>query len=461
MKVSEQKIDDVNSIIKVEVEKNDYQANVDKSLQQFRQKANIPGFRPGKIPAGLVKKMYGKSVLAEEINKLVSKNLFDYIKENKLNVLGEPLPNETEQKELDFDTQEDFDFLFDVGIAPKMDITLSKKGDKVNYYKIKVDDDLLDKQVKSYTGRYGTHESVDDKVDEKDMVKGLLSELDENGIVKADGISVESAVLMPAYIKDEEEKAKFIGAKKGDKITMNPNKAYSGNEGEISSLLQIAKEEAAGITGDFCFEIADITRYKDAEIGQELFDKAFGEGVITTEADFMAKVKSDLENQFADDSDYKFMLDANKYLIEKVGQLQYPDAFLKRWLLATNEKSTSEDIEKDYPNTIKSLTRHLIQEQLLKDNDIKVEEADLIEMAKKVTRMQFANYGLTNIPDEMLENYAKEMLNKKESAQNLINRSVEEKLTQFIKENVSLKEKEVSLDEFNKLFTEDMNADKE
>jgi trigger factor len=455
MKVSEQKIDDVNSIIKVEIEKNDYQSNVDKSLQNFRQKANIPGFRPGKVPTGLIKKMYGKSVLAEEINKVVSENLFNYIRDNKLNVLGEPLPNETEQKEIDFDNQEDFEFLFDVGFAPDFNVSLSKKDDKIEYYKIKVDDDLLDKQIKSYTGRYGTHESIDDKVADNDMVKGILTELDENGAAKEGGIVVESAVLMPMYMKNDDEKAKFIGAKKGDKIVMNPHKAYDGHEAELASFLQIPKEEVKDAVSDFSFEITDITRYKEAELNQALFDKAFGEGVVKSEEEFKAKVKEDLERQFVDDSDYKFMLDAHKHIMKKAGDLNFPDAFIKRWLLVANEKNTPENVEKEYPETSKGLTWHLIKEKLVKEYEVKVEEPDLIDMAQKITRMQFANYGITNIPEDLLENYAKEMLGKKDKIQDLANRVIEEKLTQVIKDAVSLKEKEITLDKFNKLFEEE------
>ncbi|MCD7972731.1 MAG: trigger factor [Candidatus Azobacteroides sp.] len=454
MKVSEQKIDNVNSIIKVEVEKNDYQEKVNTSLQQLRKKANIPGFRPGKVPVGLIKKMYGKSVLAEEVNKLISDNLFDYIRSNNLNVLGEPLPNETEQKEIDFETQEDFEFLFDIALAPEVDIKLSKKGDKIPYYTIKVDDEMLDKQVKSYTSRFGQHVSIEEQeVSTKDdLIKGNLTELDEEGNPKEGGVTAEDAVLIPEYVKDEEEKAKFIGIKKGDKITINPHKAHEGHTAELASFLKIDKDMASEVTSDFIFEVTDITRFKEAELSQEIFDQIFGKDVVKSEEEFMAKVKEDLERQLQADSDYKFMLDMHKHLVEKAGILTFPDAFLKRWLLETGKEKTKEDIEKDYPGIIKDLTWQLIKEKLVKDNDLKVEEADLLDMAKKITRMQFANYGINNLPEDMLENYAKEMLSKKESVQNIANNAIEEKLTQFVKEQVSLKNKDVSYDEFNKLF---------
>ena len=457
MKVSENKVDNVNSIIKVEIEKNDYQEKVDKSIQQLRHKANIPGFRPGKVPTGLLKKMYGKSVLVEEINSVVSNSLVDFIQKNNLNILGEPLPNETEQKEIDFDTQENFEFLFDIALAPEINLTLSKKGIKIPYYAIKVDDELLQKQIKSYTSRFGEHASIEEKSEEKDMIKGILTELDESGNTIEGGIFVENAVLMPSYITNDEEKAKFIGIQKGDKITINPQRAYNENEAEIASFLQIQKEEVKNITSDFNFEVTEITRYKEAEINQDFFDKAFGKDVVKSEEEFTIKVKEDLEKQLVADSDYKFMIDMRKCLIEHVGDLTFPDDFLKRWLLTSDKEKTTESIEQDYPAIINDLTWHLIKEKLVKDNDIKVEEPDLLETAKKVTRMQFANYGINNLPEDMLENYAKDMLKKKETVQNLANTTIDEKLTQYVKENVSLKTKELTLEEFNKLFAEENN----
>ena len=462
MKVSEQRIDNVNAIIKVAVEKNDYQEKVEKSLKQLRLKANMPGFRPGKVPMGLIKKMYEKSVLAEELDKLIRENLYDYLKENNLSVLGEPLPNEEEQTNIDFDTQEEFEFSFDVGLSPDINIDLTKK-DKLPYYTIKIDDKMLDGQVKSYTARLGKQESVEEGVlsEENDLIKGKMSELDENGNVKEGGITAEDAVLIPKYVKDEEERAKFIEIKKGDIITINPHKAHEGNEAELASFLRMSKEEVADVLSDFTYQVTDITRYQEPEMTQEIFDQVFGVDVVKSEEEFVAKVKEDLEKQLLADSDYRFMLDMRKFITEKVGDLTYPDAFLKRWLLAADEKNTPENIEKEYPQIIKDLTWQLTKEKLVKDLDIKVESDDLLESAKKVTRMQFMNYGINNLPDDLLENYAKEMLNKKESVKNLVDTAIDEKLTQAVKNNVSLKSKELSIDKFNKLFEADMKAETE
>lgn len=288
MNISLTNTDAVNGILKMEIVKADYADQVDKSLRNFRKKANIPGFRQGMVPMEMVKKMYGKHVMAEEVNKVVSENLYKYIRENQLNILGEPLPNETEQKEIDFDTNEDFEFVFDLAFAPEINITLNKK-DKLTYYQVVVDDEMLEKQINSYKANYGSYDTAED-VEEKDLVKGMLAEL-ENGQVKEGGIVVEDAVLMPMYLKDEEERNKFLGAKVNSVVVFNPNKAYEGAAAELASLLKVDKEQVAEITGDFSFEIKESTRHKEAELNQDLFDKVFGEGTVTSEEEFKNKIK--------------------------------------------------------------------------------------------------------------------------------------------------------------------------
>lgn len=339
MNVSLKNIDAVSGIVKLEIVKADYAEQVEKSLRNFRQKANVPGFRKGMVPMGMVKKMYGKHVLVEEVNKLVSDKLYNYIRESKLNILGEPMPNESEQQPINFDTQEDFEFCFDIAIAPEINIELSK-NDKLPYYQVDIDEEMMSQQIDAYTSNFGTYDKVDE-VEEKDMVKGTVAEL-ENGSPKEGGIVVEDAVLMPAYMKDEAEKAKFVGAKVNSVIVFNPNKAYEGAEAEISSFLKVDKEAVAGITGDFSFEITEITRHKNAELNQELFDKVFGEGVVNSEEEFKNKIKEALTDQFTPQSDYKFLLDAREVLVQKAGELKFADDMLKRWLVATNENTTAE-----------------------------------------------------------------------------------------------------------------------
>ena len=448
MNIVRKDLDQNNAIVTVRIEKTDYAEKVDKTLRDYRKKANIPGFRPGMVPAGLVKKMYGKAVLAEEINKLVSDNLYNYIRENNVNILGEPMPNETEQQSIDFDSQEDFEFIFDLGIAPELEVELTKK-DKVKYYNITVSEEMIENQVKSYTGRYGKY-IQEEVVEEKDMLKGELLEM-ANGKVNEDGIKVKDATLTPAYMKDADQKALFVGAKKGDVITFNPAKAFE-NETEVSSMLKISKDAAKTIVADFQLKIESITRYHESEIDQELFDKVYGEGTVTSIEEFKAKIKENIQETLVADSEYKFGMDAKDMLVEKYNDVTFPEAFLKRWVLSSNENLTAETLEEDYPKMIADLKWHLIKDKLTKANDIKVEPADVEEYAKKIAKAQFAQYGMIGVEDEMLANYAKDMMKKEETLKSMIDKVAEEKVIAVVKEAVKLENKEVSIEEFNKMF---------
>ncbi len=448
MNIVRKDIDQSNAIITLRVEKADYTEKVEKTLRDYRKKANIPGFRPGMVPVGLVKKMYGKAVLAEEINKIVSDELFKYIRENNVNMLGEPMPNETEQKEIDFNTQEDFEFIFDLGLAPEFDVEVTGK-DKVKYYNVAVSDEMIENQVKSYTARYGKYVQ-EETVEEKDMLKGEMLEL-ADGKVNESGIKLSDAVLTPAYIKDEATKALFVNAKKGDVITINPAKAFE-DAAEISSLLKISKDEAKNITSDFQFKIEGITRYHESAIDQDLFDKVYGEGVVTSEEEFKAKIKANIQESLQGDSDYKFGVDAREMLLAKYDNLVFPDAFLKRWVLATNENLTVETLEADYSKMIADLKWQLIKDKIAKANDTKIETADIEEYAKKITKAQFAQYGMVGMDDELVANYAKDMLKKEETLKGIIEKVAEDKVFDVVKTKVKLETKEISIEDFNKMF---------
>ncbi len=450
MNVSLQNIDKVSALLTVQLEKADYQEKVDKALKSFRQKAQMPGFRKGMIPMSLIKKMYGKSVLAEEVNKLLSETVYKYIQDNKVNILGEPMPNEDKQPAIDFDTMEDFEFLFDVALAPDFSVELSA-DDKVDYYDIEVSDEMVNNQIKAYTQRNGKYEKVDTYAD-RDMLKGLLAELDENGNTKENGIQVEGAVMMPAYMKDEEQKAIFVNAKVNDVLVFNPHAAWNGNPAELASLLKVDKEAAAEVKSNFSFQVEEITRFVEGELNQDIFDQVFGEGVVKTEEEFRAKVKEIIAKQFVADSDYKLLLDLRKVLMTKIGKLEFPDVLLKRIMRANNPDKDEKFVEDNYDKSIEELTWHLIKEQLVKANDIKVEQQDITNMAREATRAQFAQYGMLNIPDEVVENYVKEMLKKKESIDGLVNRVIETKLTDAIKPQVTLLHKSISAADFNKMF---------
>ena len=450
MNVSFQNIDKVSGLLTVKLEKADYQEKVDKSLKTFRQKAQIPGFRKGMVPMSLVKKMYGKSVIAEEVNKLLSEKVYDYIKSNNVNMLGEPLPNEEKQQVIDFDTMEEFEFVFDIALAPEFKAEVSNT-DKVDYYTIEVTDEMVENQVKAYTQRNGKYDQVS-AYEDNDMLKGLIAELDENANTKEGGIQVEGAVLMPSYMKNDEQKAIFANAKVNDVLVFNPNAAYDGHDAEIASLLKIEKEAAAEMKSNFSFQVEEITRFVPGDLNQELFDQVFGKDAVKTEEEFRAKVKEGIAAQFVADSDYKFLIDARKMLMEKVGKLEFPDALLKRIMLLNNKEKGEEFVAENYEKSVEELTWHLIKEQLVKDNEIKVEQEDVINMAKDATKAQFAQYGMMTVPEDILENYAQEMLKKKENVDGLVGRVVEAKLATALKAKVTLNNKTVSMEEFNKMF---------
>ncbi len=447
MNIVRRDIDQNNAVVTLQVEKADYAEKVEKTLREYRKKANIPGFRPGMVPVGLVKKMYGKAIMAEEINKMVSEGLYNFITDNKINILGEPMPNETEQKAIDFDTQEDFEFVFDLGIAPEFEVELTKK-DKINLYDIAVSDEMIDNQVKSYTGRYGKY-IQEEAVEEKDMLKGELLEM-ANGKVNEEGLKVQDATMTTAYMT-ESQKALFAGGKKGDLIVFNPSKAYE-NDSELGSLLKISKDEAKDITADFQFSIDSITRYHEASLDQELFDKVYGEGVVSSEEEFRTKIKADIQENLVADIDYKFGIDAQKMLIEKFNDLVFPDAFLKRWVLASNENLTEETLEQDYSKMIDDLKWHLIKDKLAKKADIKVEAEDVESYARKMAKAQFAQYGMIGIDEQIINNYAKDILKKEETLKNIVDKVAEEKIFKFVKDAIKLDVKEVSIEEFNKMF---------
>ena len=446
MNISLQTEDKINGVITAVMEPEDYQTEFKNAIKEFRKKANIDGFRRGMVPEGLIRKKYGMSLLAEEVNKVLQTKLYDYIRENKVNMLGEPLPmKENDQVELiDGNT---FTFSFEIALAPEMKVELSKK-DKLTYYNVNVSDEVVENQVQVYRQRGGNYEKVD-SYEENDMVKGIIEELDEEGNVLEGGVKAEGAVMLPKYFKDDDQKALFNSAKTNEVITFNPSVAYNNSEAELASLFKIDKEEVAKHNGNFQFTVNEITRYVPGPLNQALFDQVFPGGEVTTEEQFREKIKSQIEEQYHKDADYKFLTELRKYLIEKVGDVKFPDEKLKR-IMRFNAKS-DEEVDEHFDKNIESLKWHLIKEQLVEQTGVKVEDTDVLDMAKEVTKMQFAQYGLINIPDEYIDNSVKEMLKKRETVDNLIDRSVEMKLSSAVKELVTLKTKDISNEEFNKL----------
>ena len=439
-------LDATSAKLVVNVVEADYAAQVEKTLKNFRQKANIPGFRPGMVPMGLIKKQYGTAVKAEEVNKLLQQKVFEYIRENKVDMLGEPLPVEEQQATLDFVNDKDFTFEFEIALAPKFDASLSKE-DNMTYYQIQPTDEMIDGQVQSYAQRCGEYKQVD-SYESGDMIKGNLAEVAEGGI------SVSAAVLMPNYMKNEEQKALFNGAKVGDVVTFNPNVAYDGNEAELASLLKVEKNEVASKNGDFTLTISEITRYVASEINQTVFDAAFGKDAVKSEEEFRAKIAEQFEARFAVESDYKLLMDVRSYLMEKIGKMEFPEALLRR-IMELNKAENAESIsEEDFQKSLTELSWHLIKEQLVKKYEIKIDDTDVLGAAKEATRDQFAQYGMANVPDDLLENYAKEMLKQDRTREALVNRAVDVKLIDAIKANITLKNEKISVEDFNKKVSE-------
>ena len=451
MNIKFESADKINGLMTISIEQADYQEAVDKKLKEYRKKAQVPGFRPGMVPMGLIKKQYGTAVKADEVNRILGEKLYEYIRENKIQMLGEPLPNEEKQQPQDLASDGPFEFVFDIAVAPEFKAELTNK-DKIDFYTIKVDDKLIDDQVQMYASQAGEFVEAQEWSG-NDTLKGDLRQLDEKGNTLEGGITTEGGMIMPSYIKGEDEKKKFDGAKLGDIITFNPKKAYPDNDAEVAALLKTDKEAIKDLTADFSFQITEIRHFQPAAVDAKLFEKVFGEGV-KDEADFRQRIADSLKGQLVLNSDFKFLRDVRAYAEKKVGELQFPEALLKRVMLNNNKDKGEEFVEKNFKASIDELKWHLIKEQFVAAAGIKVEDADLKAVAKEAIRAQFAQYGMTNIPEDVLDNYAEEQLKKRENVESFVERAIDVKLTQALKGIVKLNEKEVTLDEFNKMMQE-------
>jgi len=434
--------DKVNGLMTLTVDESDYKDAVEKQLKDYRKKANYPGFRPGMVPMGLIKKQVGTQVKMDVINKVVGEQIYKYVQDNKIQMLGQPLPSE-KQVPQDLEKDTTFTFVFDIAVAPEFEVKLSGR-DKVAYYTIKADDDLINRQVEMFASRSGSYVKAE-TFEGNDLLKGDLRQLDVE-----DGLVISEATIMPAYIKEDDQKKLFDGAKMGDIITLNPRKMYG--DAELAALLKVEKDQLANYEGDFTYQITEISRYQSAPVDQKLFDTVFGEGTCADEAAFRAKIAEGLKVQLQSDSDYKFLQDVRAHIEKKIGKLTFPDAILKRVMLASNEDKGAEFVEKNYEGSIEQLKWHLIKEQIVAAHEIKIEDADIKATAVEAARVQFAQYGMNNVPTEYLENYAEEMMKNRESVDGLVDRAIDIKLTQVLKNVVKLDEKEVTLDEFNKLM---------
>lgn len=450
MKIAFDCADKINGVLTMTIEQADYQEKVEKTLKEYRKKAQVPGFRPGMVPMGMIKKQYGTAVKVDEVNRLLGEKLYEYIRENKIQMLGDPLPNTEKQVAQDFEKEGDLTFVFDIAVAPEFEAKLSGK-DKIAYYTIDVDDKLIGQQVEMYQSQAGEFVKAD-VFSGNDTITGDLRQLDENGNTLEGGITTEAGMVMPAYIKEESQKKLFDGCKTGDIITFNPKKAYPDNDAEVAALLKVKKEDVADLTADFSFQVTEIRHFQPAEVNQALFDRVFGEGNVKDEKEFREKIAEQLKAQFVGSSDYKFMLDVREHLENKVGKLEFPEALLKRIMLNNNKDKGEDFVEKNFEASINELKWHLIKEQIVAAQKIEIKDEDLKAVAKNAMRAQFAQYGMSNVPDDVLENYAEEQLKKRENIDNFVDRAIDLKLTEVLKNVVKLDEKAISLDDFNKLL---------
>ena len=446
MNVSIENIDAVSAILKVKIEKSDYAESLKANLRKLRQKAKLPGFRPGMVPFGLINKMYGKQALIEEINRIVPEQINAYLRDNQIKILGEPLPDETEQQKIDFDVDEDFEFCYDLALSPAIDVQLTK-DDSLKVYRVAIDDESVDKQIDSYRKGYGSN-ILADSVEAGDIVKGTLVELEDNA-PKTDGILIEDALLMPAYMKGKMEQKKFIGARCGDSILFNPFKAFKGAEAELASLLHIDKGAVKTMKSDFTFSIKEISRNQAAELNQEFFDRIFGPDAVKNETEFRDRIKASLTAQYASYIDSKAGLDIRNMLIQKAG-VAFADGILKRWLLLSNEKATAETVEKEYPQVIDTLKYQLVKAKLVKEHNITVEDNEVETMARRSVIAQYAQYGMYSVPEDTLSDHVNMMLKKQETVDSLVDRILDEKLYALVKTLITIDEQEVTMEEFNK-----------
>lgn len=447
MDIVREDIDALNAVLRVKIAPEDYKEKVEKTLSDYKKKANIPGFRPGKVPMGHIKKQYGRPVLAEELNRVINDSLYDFINKNEIEILGNPLPKEDAEVKGDWDNPSDFEFTYEIGLSPDFKLSLSEKS-KYNYYKVKVDKKLIDQQIEDITKRYGKLIS-EEKVSEKDMVLGQFVELDEKGEVKEGGIMNSSTISME-FIEDKKVQKELIGKKAGETVVLDPRSVSKGDQ-DMAAMLGIKQEELADISDKFNFTINEVKRMEPAELNEELFKKLFPDDSVKSEADMKKKVEEDLAKMFGQDSDRILSRDVSEDLIEKT-KMEFPDAFLKRWILASaKEDVTMEMVENDYENYTTGLKWQLIQNKLFKDNELKIEGDEVLNFTKGLLVNQYAQYGLPAPDEKELEESARKVLENRDEANRIYDMMTSEKLLSFFKETVKLNEKEVSYDDFVKI----------
>lgn len=448
MNVTLNKTNNVSGVITLSIVEADYQAKVKKDLKLIGERRAIKGFRPGHVPAGVLNKLFGKQVKAEVIDEMVGEELTKYVRENNVKILGEPVM--LDESKVDLENGVDFEFKFEIGLSPEISLTIDKNIE-IPYYTIEVDEEMYENQNDTFRSRFG--KQVKGEVTEEGaLIKGSAVELNEDGTVKEGGITVDNTIVSPKYFKSDDEKAKFNDKKVGEDVVFNPWATCEGNATEISSMLNIDREGAADVKADFKLTIAEILVNQKAEMNQEFFDSVLGKDAVANEEEYKAKVKENIAKQLVGDSNYRFTLDAEAVIMKAVGDFDMPDDFLKKYFVRKNENMDEAKIEEEYPKMLPMLKWQIVKEVILENAKLTVEEDDLVNIAKLVVSQQFSQYGIFNAPEDAIEHQAKELVKNQEYRRDFATRALDDKMFAYIKENVKLAEKTVSVADFNALF---------
>jgi len=449
MNITRENTEKLTALLKVKIEQKDYYERVDKVLNDYRKNAKMPGFRPGKVPASIIRKLYRKPVVIEEVNKVLSESVTKYLADEKIRILGEPLPGDNNRKDIDWDNDSEFDFEIEIGLAPEFEINISEK-DKIPSYEIEVDDELLKETKENYSRRFGTMIKVEG-VTGNEILKGDFHQLDPSGNPQENGISTENSSFSLEYVKDKGIADLFNAKKAGDSVLFDVRKAFP-NDADLSSLLNIKKEQLESLYPQFRFDIKEISRFIKAEFGQELYDLIYGKDAIHTEEEFNERIKKELQERLEQNSDFRFRLDAREMLMKKSNP-DLPLSFLKKWLAAVNKEKVSEQqIDEEFPKFENDLKWQLIKDKIIVSHELKVTDEEIELYAKSYTLLQFRQYGIANIPEDQLKTYSENVLKNEDERKKIVEKLFEDKVFEHVKEHIKVDKKKITREKFNKLF---------
>ncbi len=451
MNITLEKTGDVTAKIIVNVEAADYTEKVKKELKKIGDNHSLPGFRKGHVPMSQLRMRFGKNVKSDVINELVYREVIKYLQDNKINILGEPLPVDVQEISLD---DKDYTFQYEIGLKPDLGIELNKDI-TLPYYTIEISEEMRNEQDKAMRERLGA-QVPGEEVEDKALVKGTIMELNPDGSVKEteDAIQVINGIVAPSYFKSKEEAEKFMGKHVNDKVVFNPWNTCDGNPAELSSMLNIDKDKTADVKGDFEMAISEIIVLRPAEHDQEFFDNVFGKDKVHNEEEYSAELTEMIANALKGNSEQLFAAQTHKYFVEKYKDIVLPEEFLKKWLIARNPELTNENIDAEFATMKDSLIWQLVKGDIMEALDVKVTEDDVLSFAKSLAYQQFAQYGITNMDDETITAHAKRILANDEYRQRIAENVADAKMFSAVQNAVTLDTKQVSLDEFKSISAE-------